>query len=59
MKPIEIIVIIASAAIVAGVIIAAIVRKVKGKKSCDCGSAGCSSCPYSANCNTRKNDPEK
>lgn len=40
---IEIIIIIVSAAIVMGTIIASIIRKRQGKNSC-CGS--CSSCPY-------------
>ena len=43
MKPIEIVVIIAAVAIVAGVIIASVVRKLKGKPSlasdCSCESA--------------------
>ena len=42
MKPIEIIVIIAAVAIVAGVIIASIVRKLKGKPSLGSDCAGCS-----------------
>lgn len=41
MKPIEIITIVACVAIVLGVIIASIVRKVKGKPSLGCDCAGC------------------
>ena len=48
MKPIEIIVIIAAVAIVAGVIIASIVRKMKGKPSLGSDCAGCS---HAGQCN--------
>ena len=48
MKPIEIIVIIAAVAIVAGVIIASIVRKLKGKPSLGSDCAGCS---HAGQCN--------
>ena len=48
MKPIEIIVIIAAVAIVAGVIIASIVRKLKGKPSFGSDCAGCS---HAGQCN--------
>lgn len=52
MKPIEIIIVIAAVAIVAAVIVCAIIRKKQGKSSgCDCG---CSSCPYSGACASRK-----
>lgn len=47
MEPVEIIVIIAAAAIVLGVVIGAIVRKKQGKSGCDCG---CSACPHCAAC---------
>lgn len=48
MKPIEIIVIIAAVAIVAGVIIASIVRKLKGKPFLGSDCAGCS---HAGQCN--------
>lgn len=48
MKSIEIIVIIAAVAIVAGVIIASIVRKLKGKPSLGSDCAGCS---HAGQCN--------
>lgn len=48
MKPIEIIVFIAAVAIVAGVIIASIVRKLKGKPSLGSDCAGCS---HAGQCN--------
>lgn len=48
MKPIEIIVIIAAVAIVAGVIIASIVRILKGKPSLGSDCAGCS---HAGQCN--------
>lgn len=48
MKPIEIIVIIAAVAIVASVIIASIVRKLKGKPSLGSDCAGCS---HAGQCN--------
>lgn len=48
MNPIEIIVIIAAVAIVAGVIIASIVRKLKGKPSLGSDCAGCS---HAGQCN--------
>lgn len=51
MEPIEIIIIIAAIAIVAGVIVSAIVRKKKGKTGCDCG---CSSCPHCVACRSAK-----
>jgi len=52
MKPIEIIIVIAAVAIVAAVIVCAIIRKKQGKSSgCDCG---CSSCPHSGACASRK-----
>lgn len=41
MKPIEIITIVACVAIVVGVIVASIVRKLKGKPSMGCDCAGC------------------
>ena len=48
MKSIEIIVIIAAVAIVAGVILASIVRKLKGKPSLGSDCAGCS---HAGQCN--------
>jgi hypothetical protein len=39
----EVLLIIGCAALVIGVIVAAVVRKVKGKPSCDCG-CDCSRC---------------
>ena len=43
----EILLIIGCAVIVIGVITASIIRKVKGKPSCDCGCSGnCSCCAY-------------
>ena len=52
MGAVEIIIIIAAGLIVIGTVIGAVVRKKKGKPSCDCGcspSSGCASCPYSRN----------
>lgn len=46
MKPIEIIVIIACALIVGGVIISSIINKKKGKTSCGCNCANCLGCKY-------------
>lgn len=48
MKPIEIIVIIAAVAVVAGVIIASVVRKVKGKPSL---ASDCGCCSHAKECN--------
>lgn len=48
MKPIEIVVIIAAVAIVAGVIIASVVRKLKGKPSL---ASDCSCCSRHGKCN--------
>lgn len=48
MGPIEIVTIIAAVAIVVGVAIASIVRKVKGKPSMGCDCAGCA---HQAKCN--------
>ena len=48
MKPIEIVVIIAAVAIVAGVIIASVVRKLKGKPSL---ASDCSCCSRQGKCN--------
>ncbi len=47
MGPVEIVVIIAAIAIVLGVVIAAIVRKAKGKPSL---SSDCCGCPYADKC---------
>lgn len=44
MEPIEIIVIIASALIVGGVIIKSIINKKNGKTSCGCDCAHCKGC---------------
>ena len=58
MQPIEIIVIAVSALFVAGVIIAAAVRRMKGKAgSCGCG---CRHCEFSGKCAAgRKADGKK
>lgn len=40
----EILLIIGCAAIVIGVVITTVIRKKKGKTSCDCGCSGCSGC---------------
>lgn len=42
----EIVLIVACVAIVVGVVIAAVVRKVKGKSSCGCDCANCGMCPH-------------
>ena len=47
----EILIIIGAVALVAGVLIAAVIRKKKGKTSCDC-RCGCSHC--SDCCSTNK-----
>ncbi len=44
----EIILIVACAALVIGVIVARILRKKKGKGGCDCGCSDCSACHYCA-----------
>ncbi len=49
MKPIEIIVIIASVLIVGGVIVKSIIDKKKGKNSCGCNCANCSGCSHVKN----------
>ncbi len=46
----EIVLIIACSALVLGVIVAAIVRRIKGKPSCDCGEC-CGLCEH---CNASK-----
>jgi len=48
MKPWEIILIVACAAIVVGVVVAAVVRKLKGKSGCDCDCASCGMCSHCA-----------
>lgn len=53
MNPIDIVIIVACALVVAGVIAGAIVRKKRGKRG-GCGS--CSSCPYGG---CRKNEKER
>ncbi len=55
MGALEIVLIVGCALVVAGVVGAAIWRKVTGKKGgCDCG---CSGCPHAGACHTsRKND---
>ncbi|MBQ6922196.1 MAG: FeoB-associated Cys-rich membrane protein [Clostridia bacterium] len=52
----EIILIIACALIVSGVIVSRIVRKAKGKPTCDCGCSCkcCSGCPSAKNKNELK-----
>jgi len=52
MKVFEIVLIVFCAAIVIGVIAAKIVRKKKGKPSCDCGCSDCAGC---AACQKAKN----
>ena len=47
MKVFEILLIVGCALFVTGVIIAAIVRKKRGKSGCDCCS-GCANCPHCA-----------
>ncbi|MFA6809265.1 MAG: hypothetical protein WCR27_09770 [Eubacteriales bacterium] len=49
MGVVEILIIIGCSAIVAGTVISAIIRKKKGKHSCDCdcNCCGCSSCKNS------------
>jgi len=47
MEPIEIVAIVVCAVIVLGVLISAIIRRVKGKTGCDC--ADCCGGPTSAN----------
>ena len=44
----EVLLIVACVAIVVGVVISHIVRKKKGKSSCDCGCSDCASCAYCA-----------
>ena len=44
MKAFEILLIVFCVAVVVGVIAARIVRKKKGKPSCDCGCDGCAGC---------------
>lgn len=56
MKPVEIIVIIAAAAVVIGVIARAIIRKKKGISSCDCDCGCCSHCK---GCGVKKPEEEK
>ncbi|MCM1289450.1 MAG: hypothetical protein NC132_02210 [Corallococcus sp.] len=46
MKLWEILLIVACAAIVLGVVIAAVVRKVKGKSGCGCDCASCGMCSH-------------
>lgn len=50
MGAVEILVIIGASAIVLGVIIAAVIRKKKGKSSCDCGCCSC----CNKNCSVKK-----
>ena len=49
MGPLEILLIIGSSAIVIGVVISSIIRKKKGKCSCDCGG----DCAHCAACSAR------
>ncbi|MCR4726379.1 MAG: FeoB-associated Cys-rich membrane protein [Clostridia bacterium] len=56
MKVFEILLIVFCAAIVIGVIAARIVRKKKGKPSCDCGCSDCSCCSA---CQKAKKDIRK
>ena len=52
MQPVEIAVIVGAAAIVIGVIVAAIIRKKKGISSCDCGC----DCAHCKGCGIKKPD---
>lgn len=56
MGPFEIILIIVCVAIVVGVCAASIIRKKKGKSSCDCGGdcSCCSHCSYGKTANVGK-----
>lgn len=47
----EILIIIAAAGFVAGVVIWRIVRKKQGKSGCDCGCSHCEGCPV---CSAKK-----
>ena len=51
MGVLEILLIVACAAIVISVITVSVIRKKQGKSSCDCG---CSSCPYCDSCKSKK-----
>lgn len=55
MKPWEIILIVACVAIVVGVIVATVVRKLKGKSGCDCDCASCKLCSHCTS-QTKNND---
>ncbi len=56
MGPWEIVLIVACALIVVGVITAAIIRKKKGKSSCGCD---CSSCPGCSSCHVNEKTTDK
>lgn len=58
MKIFEILLAVFCAALVIGVIAARIVRKKKGKPSCDCGSGGCAGCDCCAACKKAKEKKE-
>lgn len=48
MGPFEIALIVFCGVVVIGVVVSRIVRKKKGKSSCDCGCSDCASCAYCA-----------
>ena len=48
MGPREIILIVVCALVVVGVAVSYIVKKRKGKPTCDCGCSDCSACPHCA-----------
>lgn len=52
----EILLIIACAAIVVGVVISRIVAWKKGKPGCDCGCSDCSACKYCEEMRKRKKE---
>lgn len=59
MKPIDIIIIVAAALVVVGVIGLTLWRKKQGKTGCGCGCNGCSGCGNKAECSTAKDAQEK
>ena len=46
MKIWEILLIVACVAVVVGVVIATVIRKIKGKSSCGCDCGSCNACPH-------------
>lgn len=48
MKPIDIIILVGAVVVVAGVVIAWIINRKKGKTSCGCDCAHCSGCKTKA-----------